>query len=146
MGRPTLIGTVIDAVDARMVGEFWRELTGFRYRSGDEPPGEGEPDTAAQEWLVLCDESGRARLAVQPVDELPVPTWPAPDVPQQMHLDLMVGSKEELAEQHDRVLELGGRILQDRRDSTEEAIIVFADPAGHPFCILVSPTATVPTT
>lgn len=144
MGHPTLIGPVIDAVDVRGVGEFWRELMGWRYRKGDEPPGEGEPDTAAQEWLVLCDESGRARLAVQPVDELPAPTWPAPGVAQQMHLDLMVGSKEELAEQHDRVLRLGGAVLEDRRDDPRESLIVFADPAGHPFCILVSPTATVP--
>lgn len=145
MGHPKLIAIVIDAVDARAAGEFWRELLGLQYRKGDEPPDDGEPDTAAEEWLVLCDESGRARLAVQPVDELPEPTWPAPGVPQQMHLDLMVGSSEELAAQHDRVLRLGGRVLEDRRDSTEEAIIVFADPAGHPFCILVSPTATVPT-
>ena len=145
MSHPTLIGPVIDAVDARAVGEFWRLLMGFRYRRGDEPPAAGGAETAATDWLVLTDESGRAQMAVQAVAELPPTTWPAPGVPQQIHLDLMVGTTEELAAQHDRVLALGGTVLDDRRDSEEESIIVFADPAGHPFCILVAPTATVPT-
>ena len=145
MNHPTLIGPVIDAVDARAVGEFWRELMGFRYRQGDEPPLPGAPDRSASDWLVLTDESGRAQMAVQAVTELPPPTWPDRGVPQQIHLDLMVGTTRELADQHDRVLALGGAVLDDRRDSEEESIIVFADPAGHPFCILVAPTATVPT-
>ena len=145
MSHPTLIGPVIDAVDARAVGEFWRLLMGFRYRRGDEPPAAGGADIAATDWLVLTDESGRAQMAVQAVAELPSTTWPSPGVPQQIHLDLMVGTTEELAAQHDRVLALGGTVLDDRRDSEEESIIVFADPAGHPFCILVAPTATVPT-
>lgn len=144
MAYPELIGTVIDAVDSRRVADFWGELLGLRYRRGDEPPPEGVPDPQADDWLVLCDDGGRARLAVQAVDELSAVTWPDPDVPQQLHLDLMVPSKEELVAQRERVVGFGGRILDDRVDSSEESIIVFADPAGHPFCILVSPTATVP--
>ncbi len=31
------------------------------------------------------------------------------------------------------------RILLDRFDDPEEPLYVFADPAGHPFCIFVSP-------
>ena len=30
-------------------------------------------------------------------------------------------------------------ILLDRFDDPEEPLYVFADPAGHPFCIFVSP-------
>jgi hypothetical protein len=32
---------------------------------------------------------------------------------------------------------LGGRLLQDRRDDPDEPLRVYADPAGHPFCIFV---------
>jgi hypothetical protein len=29
--------------------------------------------------------------------------------------------------------------LEDRFDNPEEPLYVFADPAGHPFCIFVAP-------
>ena len=56
----------------------------------------------------------------------------------QLHLDLTVGSTEELATQRDRALALGARILHDRSDDQEEPLYVFADPEGHPFCIFVA--------
>jgi hypothetical protein len=34
---------------------------------------------------------------------------------------------------------LGATVLEDRFDDPQEALYVFADPAGHPFCIFVSP-------
>ena len=113
MAYPELIGTVIDAVHARQVANFWGELLGLRYRRGDEPPLEGEPDPRADDWLVLCDDGGRAKLAVQAVDELPAVTWPDPDVPQQLHLDLMVPSKEELAAQRERVVNRLDQMVDD---------------------------------
>jgi hypothetical protein len=32
-------------------------------------------------------------------------------------------------------------VLEDRFDNPEEPLYVFADPAGHPFCIFVAPAA-----
>lgn len=136
---PALRGTVIDATDARAVAEFYRQLLGFVYRRGDEPPPPGEPDPQGAEWLVLYDQHGVVRLAVQAVPELTPPTWPDPRVPQQLHLDLTVADVDELAGQRDRALALGARILEDRSQDPAEALYVFADPAGHPFCIFVSP-------
>ena len=131
MTFPVLRATVLDAPDARAVAEFWRQLLGYRYRAGDES---GDAD-----WLVLRDAAGVARLAVQEVAELPAATWPDPQVPQQLHLDLTVGDTDALSEQRDRAVALGARILEDRADDAEEPLYVFADPAGHPFCIFVSP-------
>ncbi|CAL9332951.1 VOC family protein [Streptomyces sp. enrichment culture] len=57
-----------------------------------------------------------------------------------MHLDLSVASLEELLDQHERVLALGGRLLsnRDRPDpDDEERFRVYRDPQGHPFCIFV---------
>ena len=79
------------------------------------------------------------RIAFQPVDQLPAVTWPDPAVPQQLHLDLTVPSLEQLESQHERLLSDGCRLLLDRSDHEEEPLRVYADPAGHPFCIFVAP-------
>ncbi|MGI9605616.1 MAG: VOC family protein [Acidimicrobiales bacterium] len=134
---PRLRATAIDATHARSVAEFWRELLGYGYRRGDEPPPDGTADSRGEDWLVLVDQAGEPRLAVQQVGELPRSTWPDPTVSQQLHLDLTVASVVELERQRDRATALGGTILENRIDDPEEALIVFADPAGHPFCIFV---------
>ncbi len=136
---PSLIAVCIDALDARRLAEFYRQLLGYSYRAGDEPPEAGQPDSAGQDWLVLMDRAGTPRLAIQQVDELTPASWPDPTTPQQLHLDMGVASIEELRSQHDRAIQLGARLLEDRSDSEEEALNVYADPDGHPFCILVSP-------
>jgi len=135
---PLFRQAVLDATDARGLAEFYRELLGMAYRAGDEPPSAGEPDYKASDWLVLRHPSGSPCLAFQQVTALPEPTWPEGDVPQQLHLDLTVKSAEELALQHARVLELGARLLVDRSSDEVEPIQVYADPAGHPFCIFVA--------
>jgi catechol 2,3-dioxygenase-like lactoylglutathione lyase family enzyme len=136
---PALRTTVLDATNARMLAEFYRKLLGYEYRSGDEPPPAGQPDPLGEDFLLLRDRTGQPRLAVQQVPELRAPTWPAPDVPQQLHLDLTVADMEALAVQRDRALALGAKVLDDRSADPEEELYVFADPAGHPFCIFVSP-------
>jgi catechol 2,3-dioxygenase-like lactoylglutathione lyase family enzyme len=138
-GFPALRAVVLDATNARAVAEFYRELLGFVYRRGDEAPAPGQPDPKGEDWLVLRDREGVARLAVQHVAELTPATWPDPQVPQQLHLDLTVLDINELTAQRDRALSLGATVLQDRSTDPDEPLYVFADPAGHPFCIFVSP-------
>jgi catechol 2,3-dioxygenase-like lactoylglutathione lyase family enzyme len=137
-GFPELRQVVLDCTDARALAEFYRRLLGLAYRPGDEPPAAGQPDPQAQDWLVLRDSTGTPRLAFQPVAELPEATWPAGPVPQQLHLDLAVPTAADLGAQHDRALALGARLLLDRSHDPQEPLRVYADPAGHPFCILVS--------
>jgi catechol 2,3-dioxygenase-like lactoylglutathione lyase family enzyme len=138
-GFPALRAVALDATNSRAVAEFYRELLGFVYRAGDEAPAPGEPDPQGEDWLVLRDRDGVARLAVQHVAELKAATWPDPQVPQQLHLDLTVADVGELTAQRDRALSLGAKVLQDRSTDPDEPLYVFADPAGHPFCIFVSP-------
>lgn len=137
--HPTLRSVVLDTTDARGLAEFYRELLGYEYRPGDERPPAGEPDPKGGDWLVLVEPGGRARLAFQQVDRLPAATWPEGDVPQQLHLDLAVTTVDSLTEQHARALALGARLLLDRSDDPGEPLRVYADPAGHPFCIFVAP-------
>ena len=138
-GFPRLRQVVLDCTDARELAEFYRELLGLRYRPGDEPPGDGEPDPRGRDWLVLLDAAGTTRIAFQQVAELPEPTWPEGPRPQNLHLDLTVPAVADLDAQHRRALALGARLLLDRSDDPDEPLRVYADLAGHPFCIFVAP-------
>lgn len=131
---PALVATALDSIDARALAEFYRELLGYTYASGDEPPGDNEEDEAG--WLVLEDRQGNARLAFQQVEEMARSTWPDPKVPQQMHLDLTVPDLETLIAQKGRATSLGASVLDDRSDDEADPLIVFADPEHHPFCII----------
>ncbi len=132
-----LVQTVLDCEDARQLAEFYRELLGLRYRPGDEAPAYGEPDPRGQDWLALIGADGERGLAFQRVASLPPATWPDGPIPQQIHLDLCVDTLEDLAAEHARALSLGARLLRDRSDDPDEPLRVYADPAGHPFCIFV---------
>ena len=136
-GFPKVRQVVLDSADARGLAEFYRLLLGLVYRPGDEPPADGEPDPLGQDWLVLRDATGSVRIAFQQVTELPEVTWPTGPVPQQLHLDLTVAAAADLDAQHERALALGARLLLDRSGDPEEPLRVYADPAGHPFCIFV---------
>ncbi|EFD50139.1 glyoxalase family protein [Micrococcus luteus SK58] len=133
--RPVLQQPVIDAVDIRSVAEFYRELLGLHYRAGDELADGREPDSA--DWLVLLDDDGRRVLTFQRTEELQPSTWPSPEVPMQLHLDFTVPDRDSLDAAHDHALRLGGRLVLDRSDDEDEPLYVFADPAGHPFCVFV---------
>jgi catechol 2,3-dioxygenase-like lactoylglutathione lyase family enzyme len=137
-GVPALRQVVLDGTDIRALAEFYRRLLGLRYRPGHEPPAAGEPDPKGQEWLVLRGDRG-LQLAFQPVASLPEATWPEGPIPQQLHLDMTVEDTAELDAQHERAMALGARLLDDRFDDPEEPLRVYADPAGHPFCIFVAP-------
>lgn len=131
---PRIAQVVLDAPDARALAEFYRQLFGLEYRASDEPPLSGEPDL---DWLVLRNPHGGPQLAFQQTDGVRASTWPDAEVPQMLHLDTVVGSRAELAHHAARALELGATLRLDRTDDEEEPLYVFADPAGHPFCIFV---------
>jgi catechol 2,3-dioxygenase-like lactoylglutathione lyase family enzyme len=132
---PHLLHTVLDTTDVRGLAEFYRRLLGLQYRPGDEVPATGAADEA--DWLVLTDADGRRMLAFQFTERLERTTWPSPEVPMQMHLDLTVPDRDALDRQHARALELGAELLFDRTDDPDEPLYVYADPSGHPFCIFV---------
>lgn len=136
-GYPRLMHTALDTHDARGLAEFYRELLGLHYRPGDEPPDDPADDDA--DWLVLLDDDGVRRLAFSRTDE-PVArsTWPTHEVPMQLHVDYAVPTFAELERHRDRALALGAELRLDRTDDPDEALVVLADPAGHPFCLLVA--------
>jgi len=135
---PVLRQVVLDTTDARGLAEFYRDLLGYVYREGDQPPPAGEVDEKASGWLVIHHRSGSPRIAFEQVDSLAAATWPEGPVPQQLHLDLTVPNLEDLEIHHRRAIALGATVLEDRTDDEEEPLWVYADPSGHPFCIFVA--------
>ena len=130
---PRIVQVVLDTTDVRGLAEFYRELFGLEYRAGDEPPPPGRPD---RDWLVLRHPDA-PQLAFQQTDGVRPSTWPDAAVPQMLHLDTVVATHEDLQIHRDRALALGATELLDRTDDQNEPLYVFADPAGHPFCIFV---------
>jgi catechol 2,3-dioxygenase-like lactoylglutathione lyase family enzyme len=89
----------------------------------------GQPVTYRSDaWAVVAASDSSSGLAFQLAPGNRQPTWPDPAVPQQFHLDIMV---EDVAAAGPRVLALGATKL-DGED-------VYADPAGHPFCLIRRP-------
>lgn len=132
---PVLMHTALDATDCRNLAEFYRKFLGLRYRPGDELPADGSEDDSG--WLVLLDSNGNRVFAFNAVPQLARPDWPAHNVPKQMHHDFRVANREELELQRSRAEKLGAKLLYDRTDDGEP-LYVLSDPAGHPFCLLVS--------
>jgi hypothetical protein len=70
------------------------------------------------------------RIDFQTVSDYVPPTWPEATSPMQMHLDFVV---DELAATEARVLAAGATKYGFQPNS--DHCLVFADPAGHPFCL-----------
>lgn len=89
----------------------------------------GNPITYRDDDFVVVSKSDRASgLAFQRSPEQLPATWPDPSVPQQIHLDIMV---DDVAAAHPEALALGATKLHGEN--------VYADPAGHPFCLIPRP-------
>jgi catechol 2,3-dioxygenase-like lactoylglutathione lyase family enzyme len=93
-----------------------------------------QPITYQDDDFVVVSGSDQASgLAFQRAPDHRPPTWPDPAIPQQIHLDVMV---EDVQAAYPAVLALGAVKLQGED--------VFADPAGHPFCLIKRPGWAAP--
>ncbi|GGZ98692.1 VOC family protein [Streptomyces echinoruber] len=118
-----LRNVVVDCPDPRALAAFYAEVGG------------GTPQAEDDDWVVLHLPGG-PRLTFQRAPGHTPPEWPRADRNgQQFHLDFDAGSTwEEMDAAHERVLALGARPL-DLEDAETKDFRVYADPAGHPFCL-----------
>ena len=93
------------------------------------PGGTVNADTDG-DWNDVVVE-GKTVVAAQLAPNHVPPDWPD-GAPQQIHLDLHVDDPRAA---HDEVLALGARMLQSADFDAPEGFRVYADPAGHPFCL-----------
>ena len=112
---------VFDAADLATESAFWAGVLGGHVVADDDDG-----------WHSVVDAGGHWRIGVQLAPDHVPPEWPD-GTPQQVHLDLHVADPERA---HDEVMALGARLLRATDDYTaDEGHQVYADPAGHPFCI-----------
>ena len=113
---------VLDCADARELADFYSRLLGW--------PPDPEPDEDSG-WVNLPNPNGGIGLAFQRAVVYRPPSWPDPDVPQQIHLDLEVPDLD-AAQAH--ALKMGARLVDDQ-GMQPTGFRVYTDPAGHPFCL-----------
>ncbi|ASU80346.1 VOC family protein [Actinopolyspora erythraea] len=121
-----LVSFVLDCPEPRGLAEFYAELLGW-------PIDESESD---ERWVELADPEGGARISCQLDPHHTAPGWPDSPPPQQGHLDIRVPDIE-AAEAH--ALRAGAIRLPQPADELESKFRVYADPAGHPFCLCWGP-------
>ena len=111
---------VFDASDLDSESAFWASiLNGYVLKDSD--------------WHSVIDESGEWRLGIQLNPTHVKPEWPNGNQQQQIHLDFHVDDPREA---HKQVMDLGATILYEAKTmDSDEGFQVYADPAGHPFCI-----------
>ncbi|MFI6420161.1 VOC family protein [Streptomyces sp. NPDC050842] len=115
---------VIDCPAPRALAEFYRSVLGGEV---DRPDPRWSLDDA---WSTLHAPGGLV-LCFQGVADHRPPTWPDPERPQQSHLDFGV---PDLDAAQEYVLAHGATLL-DEGDG-KRSWRVYADPAGHPFCLV----------
>ncbi|MFD6248173.1 VOC family protein [Streptomyces roseolus] len=115
---------VLDCADVMELARFYASLLGGEINRPDPRWSLGD------DWATLHGDGGIV-LAFQRSAEYRPPRWPDPARPQQFHLDLGVADLDRAGAE---VLALGATLLDggDGRRSWR----VYADPAGHPFCLV----------
>ena len=113
---------IIDCPDPDALAEFYSELLGLpvTYKSAD--------------FVVIARNDTTSGFAFQLAPDHVPPRWPDPAAPQQLHLDVMV---DDLDVADAQVRALGATALPAGDH-------VYADPAGHPFCLIPRPGWAAP--
>lgn len=106
---------VLDCPDPNALATFYGTMLDWKV----------EPSS---DWVDIRADYGQC-ISFQQVDDYKPPQWPTQDVPQQMHLDVVV---DDLDVAETAVLELGATKHEYQPGTTFR---VFLDPAGHPFCL-----------
>ena len=109
---------VFDSADLTAESSFWAAVL-----SGTVDP--------EDDWHMVY-VGGQPQMGVQLAPDHVPPQWPD-GTPQQIHLDLYV---DDVKTAHDEVMSLGAKLLRPADDiESAEGFQVYADPAGHPFCL-----------
>jgi catechol 2,3-dioxygenase-like lactoylglutathione lyase family enzyme len=122
-GVGSLSGIALECPDPAALAEFYHRLTGW-------PIVYADPD-----WYSVGESRDAPwHLSFQRAPGHRPPIWPDPVSSMQMHLHVRV---DDLDAAEKAVVGLGATRLDDQPGPTTHR--VFADPAGHPFCLCRRP-------
>jgi len=111
-----LSSVTVNCPDAAELAAFYADITGRQITFSNSA------------WVTVDGPGGRIDFQTVP-DHVP-PTWPGNTSPSRLHLDFLV---DDLAATEARVLAAGATRYQFQPNA--DHCLVFADPAGHPFCL-----------
>jgi hypothetical protein len=114
---------VLDCPDPYVLAEFYAGLLGQEIA-----------DDGDDSWQSLRGDGSGITLAFQRASHYVAPDWPD-GPPQQLHLDLTV---DDFVTAHKGAIALGARALSPTsppEPGQTSGFRVYADPAGHPFCL-----------
>jgi hypothetical protein len=116
-GAGRLGAIVLDCAEPRALAEFLAPVLGTEIVSADD------------RWVDLAVADGAPRVSFQRVARYRPPSRLRP---QQLHLDVSV---DDLDRAESVVLGLGAEVRGDIHPAAGFPWRVYADPAGHPFCL-----------
>ena len=118
----TLGSVVLDTDEPRRLAAFYGALLGW------------EVSYDSDDWVSLVGGGGRVLEFQLAINHVP-PTWPGPEIPQQVHLDLETADLDRSCAYAES--------LGARRAGTVQrpgqTFAVLLDPSGHPFCLCLVP-------
>lgn len=106
--------TTIDCADAYALARFWSQVLGSPLHADDRP---GDPEAQIEDAGLLF---------------VTVPD--AKTVKNRVHLDLQPQDRTR-DEEVERLLTIGAKLVDDRRDEDGTGWAVLADPEGNEFCV-----------
>lgn len=117
-----LAGVVRDAPDPRELAGFYHRLLGW------------EIVDSSDNWVSMKGPAGSSKISFQREPKYRPPSWPSEAESQQMqiHLDFEV---PDLEAAHRLALEAGATAMDWQPQ--KEGVRIFADPAGHIFCLFI---------
>lgn len=121
VGRLTQL--VLECDDAERLARFWQEVL-------DLPDPEGDSEWLTLRWAPV------GRFSFHRVAGYRPPSWPGERGEHHAHFDLLV---DDLDEALRAVESAGAHPLTAVMDPGPQAWRIYADPAGHPFCLVSVP-------
>ncbi|MQA14807.1 MAG: VOC family protein [Pseudonocardiaceae bacterium] len=115
---PELGCVVLDCPEPMSLARFYAGVLGWSVDADSD-----------DDWATVRSPDGGPTLGFQRDQHYAPPTWPDPQRPQMLHLDL---TSTDLDADERRVLDLGARPLPSPDGGSFR---VYADPVGHPFCL-----------
>jgi hypothetical protein len=112
---------VYDCPDPGSLARFYATLLGWEAKVDEDGS-----------WAEVRPADGSSCISFQQVADYRPPRWPGQEVPQQIHLDVMV---PDLDDAEAEVLRIGAARAEHQPGTTFR---VFLDPAGHPFCLCLT--------
>ena len=116
-----LTAAVLGTPDPRGLARFYQRLLGWPLRDDED------------DWATLRPVDGGTGLSFQLEADHEPPVWPPVPGTQQMqtHLDIQVDDLDAAC----AVAESAGARPLGGHEDEDEVVRVYADPAGHPFCL-----------